>query len=220
MTTIRLSILRQISNFAPHSCQYLDDKNSQLLLKRFDLSHKNVYMPEKPKNYTVFDIKNLYEVSTLLHLTERTAEKTGEKVCKLLKMSKPGLNETVRALDDISNTICKFADILQFFRSMQSIGHKLSNVKLNRTITMALNRLINDLNSDSRIHECLMSSFANKSGAGEVTERVGNLFLADFELNSARCDDSNKHKHRQCHERIQNLKIIDSFCRCLRNLKS
>jgi intermediate peptidase len=113
----------------------------------------------------------------------------------------PGSTNIVSLFDELSNCLCKVADLAEFVR----VGHPQPRFRATaEQASIAISTLVEQLNTDRRLYDSLKRAKFNDS----LDEHVAKLFLFDFEQCAINLDDDRRKKVLQLNESILRLGSI------------
>ena len=150
------------------------------------------------ENSGLFQIKELSTPDGFHVLAERVVSK-----CELLldECFYPSRRKIVEILDEISDEICRVADLAEFIR----------NVDVDRELKQAaeqaygtLHHLVEKMNTNIKLYE--QAKQAYERGEGDETDRrVLKLYLVDFERCGIRLNEQNRLNYLQLNDDILHL---------------
>lgn len=115
---------------------------------------------------------------------------------------KPAKNtNTVALFDELSNCLCKVADLAEFIR----VGHPQPRFRATaEQASVAISGLVEQLNTDPRLYNALKSA----KFSDELDEYVAKLFMFDFEQSGIHLDEDKRRLVLQLNESILKLSSI------------
>uniref|UniRef100_A0A6G1S764 Mitochondrial intermediate peptidase n=1 Tax=Aceria tosichella TaxID=561515 RepID=A0A6G1S764_9ACAR len=112
-----------------------------------------------------------------------------------------GSDNVVSLFDELSNCLCKVADLAEFIR----VGHPQPRFRATaEQASIAISTLVEQLNTDRRLYDSLKKAKFNDA----LDEHVAKLFLFDFEQCAINLDDDRRKKVLQLNESILKLGSI------------
>lgn len=113
----------------------------------------------------------------------------------------PGASNVVGLFDELSNCLCKVADLAEFIR----VGHPQPRFRATaEQASIGISTLVEQLNTDKRLYKSLKQA----TFKDELDEHVAKLFLFDFEQCAIDLDDDRRKQVLQLNESILKLGSI------------
>ncbi|UJR25376.1 hypothetical protein I4U23_006724 [Adineta vaga] len=152
----------------------------------------------KEASHGLFQIKELSTPTGFHILAERVVNKCEQLLDECFS---PSRRKIVEILDEISDEICRVADLAEFIR----------HVDVNRELKQAaeqaygmLHHLVEKMNTNTKLYE--QAKQAYETGEGDETDqRVLKLYLIDFERSGIRLNEEQRANYLQLHEDILQL---------------
>ncbi|CAF3464210.1 unnamed protein product [Rotaria socialis] len=154
--------------------------------------------PAKGANVGLFQINELSTPDGFHILAERVVQKC-EKL--LDECFTPSRRKIVEILDEISDEICRVADLAEFIRNVDvEIAYKQAAEQAYGV----LHHLVEKMNTNTKLYEQAKQIY--DSGEGDETDRrVLKLYLIDFERSGIRLNDDNRLNYLQLNDDVLHL---------------
>ncbi|CAF3504183.1 unnamed protein product [Adineta steineri] len=152
----------------------------------------------KEQNDGLFQIKELSTPEGFHILAERVVNKC-EKL--LDECFNPSRRKIVEILDEISDEICRVADLAEFIRNVD-VDNELKQAA--EQAYGILHHLVEKMNTNTKLYDHAKQAY--ESGEGDETDqRVLKLYLNDFERSGIRFTENKRLNYLQLHEDILQL---------------
>ncbi|CAF1408537.1 unnamed protein product [Adineta ricciae] len=152
----------------------------------------------KEPSQGLFQIKELATPSGFRVLAERVLNKCEDLLDECFS---PTRRKIVEILDEISDEICRVADLAEFIRNVD-VDHELKQAA--EQAYGMLHHLVEKMNTNRKLYEEAKRAFENGEG-DETDRRVLKLYLIDFERCGIRLNEENRSNYLQLHEDILQL---------------
>ncbi|XP_015789497.1 mitochondrial intermediate peptidase [Tetranychus urticae] len=169
----------------------------------------NEIAPAKPSffgdgwdNKGLFGIEELADASGFMEFSEGAKAKSYELLYEAL--SKNRTRKMVEIFDEMSNSLCKVADLAEFVR----IGHPDPLFRKNATdASIKISREVEKLNVHRELYDCLKKVVDNGDvvPTTDVDKEVARLFLHDFEQSGVHLNDQDRDKVVQLNDFILHI---------------
>ena len=175
---------------------------STTLASAFNKLHINTHSKKDSlfKRTGLFGIDQLQGPDGFHSLRNQTIERANCLVDEIAN-SPAGSENVVSLFDELSNSLCKVADLAEFIR----VGHPQPRFRATaEQASVAISSLVEQLNVDRRLYNALV----NSKFKDELDEHVASLFLFDFEQCGIHLDDNKRTTVWQLNESIMKLGSI------------
>lgn len=156
------------------------------------------------KRTGLFGIDNLQGPDGFQLLRDNALERANnlvEEIVNSKSQNKPSSNNVVALFDELSNSLCKVADLAEFIRVVHPQPRFRARAE---QASVAISSLVEKLNTDQRLYEALKEN----SFKDELDEYVAKLFMFDFEQSAIHLDDDKRKLVLQLNESILKLGSI------------
>lgn len=151
------------------------------------------------KRTGLFGIEQLQGPDGFHVLRDQALERANSLVNEIA--SRPKTKSVVSLFDELSNCLCKVADLAEFIR----VGHPQPRFRaLAEQASVAISSLVEQLNTDRRLYDALK----NSAYKDDLEAHVAKLFMFDFEQSGIHLDDSNRRLVLALNENIFKLGSI------------
>lgn len=152
----------------------------------------------KEKSAGLFQINELSTPAGFHILAERVVNKCEKLLDECFSSSR---RKIVEILDEISDEICRVADLAEFVRNVD-VDDELKQAA--EQAYGMLHHLVEKMNTNTKLYECAQQAY--DSGEGDETDRrVLKLYLVDFERCGIRLNEQKRLNYLQLHEDILHL---------------
>lgn len=152
------------------------------------------------KRTGLFGIDQLQGPDGFHTLRENALERANGLVEEIVNYP-PKSHNIVALFDELSNCLCKVADLAEFIR----VGHPQPRFRATaEQASVAISSLVEKLNTDRRLYNALKES----SFQDDLDEYVAKLFMFDFEQSAIHLDDDKRKLVLQLNESILKLGSI------------
>ncbi|EDO43059.1 predicted protein, partial [Nematostella vectensis] len=129
---------------------------------------------------------------------KNTALSAGSDLVKKV-LSKTGL-ELVEVFDELSDTLCRVADLAEFVR----VSHPdLEFREAAEETSLSVSNFVETLNTNHKLYSVLKNAFYNEGDAmSEETRKVAELFLFDFELSGIHLEEQKRQQFVELQDAI------------------
>lgn len=132
------------------------------------------------------------------HVLRDSALKRADSLVEEIIHKPSGSQDVVALFDELSNCLCKVADLAEFIR----VGHPQARFRATaEQASVAISSLVEQLNTDKRLYNSLRHS----TFKDELDEFVAKLFMFDFEQSGIHMDDDKRKLVLQLNESILRL---------------
>lgn len=139
----------------------------------------------------LFDVPELHSHNGFLVLKDQCIEKTNVLTREILDSERS--RKLVEVFDDLSDTLCKVADLAEFIR----LAHPSSlYTTAAETASCAVSGIVEKLNTDRSLYTALLNVIkdGDKFMTNDIDDLVGRLFLFDFEQSGIHLPESERTK--------------------------
>lgn len=135
------------------------------------------------------------------HVLRDNAIERANGLVREIVQCQPSSKNVVSLFDELSNCLCKVADLAEFIR----VGHPQPRFRANaEQASIAISSLVEQLNTDRRLYNSLKQATFDD----ELDEHLAKLFLFDFEQCGIHLDDDKRKLVLQLNESILKLGSI------------
>lgn len=170
-----------------------------VLRKNFTTKKTLPILPTQAKT-GLFGIDHLQGPDGFQSLRDNALEKANNLVEEIVNQP-PKSQNVVTLFDELSNTLCKVADLAEFVRVVHP--HPRFRARAEQA-SVAISSLVEQLNTDRRLYNALKES----SFKDDLDEYVAKLFMFDFEQSAIHLDDDKRRLVLQLNESILKLGSI------------
>ncbi|KAB0796079.1 hypothetical protein PPYR_10140 [Photinus pyralis] len=139
----------------------------------------------------LFDVPELHSHNGFFVLKDQCIEKTNVLIREILDRNRS--RKLVEVFDDLSDTLCKVADLAEFIR----LAHPSSlYTNAAETASCAVSGIVEKLNTDRSLYTALLNVIkdGDKFPTNDIDDLVGRLFLFDFEQSGIHLPESERTK--------------------------
>lgn len=139
----------------------------------------------------IFKYDQLQEANGFYSLQDIAVRKADNLVQEVFDSKRT--RKMVRVFDDLSDTLCKVADLAEFVR----IGHPMENFSYAaKETSVSISSLVEKLNTNRKLYDHLKSVVKGGDvvATDSIDQYVANLFLFDFEQNGIHLDEVKREK--------------------------
>lgn len=160
------------------------------------------------KSTGLFGIEQLKGPDGFHVLRDKAQKESNLLVQRILSASQNGeQHKIVRLLDELSNSLCKVADLAEFVRA----GHPHERFRATaEQASITISTLVEKLNTDPRLYQSLKSTLNEPINEDNIDEYVTKLFINDFEQSGIHLDDKKRETILHLNENILRIGSIFS----------
>ncbi|XP_071051921.1 mitochondrial intermediate peptidase [Onthophagus taurus] len=139
----------------------------------------------------LFNIPELSTSNGFYELQDQCARRTDELMCEAVGSSRN--RKIVEIFDELSNTLCKVADLAEFIRLAHPDGAYSIAAE---SACCAVSGVVEKLNTNRNLYNALRGVSLNGDiiKTDPIDQHVADLFLFDFEQSGIHLDDNSRHK--------------------------